>query len=108
MQKLTINYRQIYTDILNKKYPHKKQECKAFLEKDELSTIDIIELNKKIFGHSDKETEIFNQKHKSYNQVDMLKILEFQHKNNLNNTQLAKHFKLSRNTVSKWKKIFIL
>lgn len=108
MKQIQPNYDQIYVDILNKKFPHKKEECKVFLEKPELSTIDILELNKKIFEYPDKETEAFNQKHRSYSKSDIIKILEYQKNNNLNNSELSRHFLIGRNTITKWRKIFIL
>lgn len=104
--KITINYQQIFKDILKKKYPEKNKDCSLILNKENLSAIDIIELNKKIFG-TDKETEHFNQKHRSYCKTDILKILDYQKKNKLNNTQLSIYFKLSRNTITKWKKMFL-
>ena len=100
------DYKQIYTDILNKKFPEKKEECKNFLKKANLSAIEIIELNKKLFGIN-KETEKFNQRHRSYSRSDILNILDYQKKYQLNNTELATHFKLSRNTITKWRKIFL-
>lgn len=106
MEKSTINYRAIYTDILEHKFPQKKEECRTLLEKQNLSAIDIIELNNKIFGISNKEMEFENQKRRSYSESDILKILDYQKKNRLNNSQLSRHFKLSRNTVAKWKTFF--
>lgn len=100
------NYKHIYSDILIKKYPEKKEECNSILVKKNLSTTDIIELNQKIFGIT-KEIEKINQRHRSYNKIDILEILDYQKKNKLNNSQLANHFGLSRNTITKWKKIFL-
>lgn len=109
IQKITPpHYKKIYTDILNKKHPDKKEECKTLLDKENLSVLDVIKLNRIIFGFVDKETESFNQKHRSYTKSDILQILNHQKKYNLNNTQLALHFKLSRNTVTKWKKMFLV
>ena len=107
MQKMTINYNKIYGDIIAKKYPQKKEECLTLLQKETLSAIDIIELNKRIFKDN-KETEHINQKYRSYNKSDILKILDYQKKHKFNNSQLALHFKLSRNSVAKWKKMFLL
>ena len=107
MQNLGINYKQIYSDILDKKFPYKKEECRSLLQKKDLSAIHIIEINERVFGTTDKETNSFNQKHRSYSKSDILKILDYQKKYKLNNSQLAIHFSLSRNTVSKWKKIFL-
>lgn len=100
------DYKSIYFDILHKKFPQKIKECSSLLQKETLFAIDIIELNKKIFGPADKKIQSENQKHRSYTKSDILKILDYQKKHKLNNTQLANHFKLSRNTVAKWKKIY--
>lgn len=100
------NYKNIYTDILLKKFPHKQQACLSILNKTDLSDLDVIELNKMIFGKKSQETERQNQKYRSYNKTTILEILDYKIKNNLNDSQLASHFKLSRNTVSKWKKMF--
>lgn len=96
------DYKTIYSDIIHKKYPEKESECSALLQKKDLSVMDIIELNKKIFGIAQSE----NQKHRSYGKSDILKILHYQKKNNLNNIEVARHFRLSRNSVTKWKKMF--
>lgn len=95
------DYKRIYLDILQKKYPEKLDECKPILLNDNLSSIDINKLNEIIFG---KKTE--NQKFKSYKRSDISKILDYQKKHKLNNIQLAKHFKMSRNTITKYKKIY--
>lgn len=94
------NYKKIYADILRQKFPHKLEQCKQILEKEHLTTTDIFKLNERIFGKQN------NQKHRSYSQSDIVEILQYQKKNNLNNIQLANHFRLSRNTVAKWKKLF--
>lgn len=101
------NYQQIYSDILLSKFPNKKEKCKTLLSKNNLSALDIIELNNLIFEHSDRQT-VANQKLKSYRKSDILRILDYQKKHKLNNSKLAKHFSLSRNTVAKWKKIFLV
>ena len=99
-----INYKKIYQDILDMKFPEKKEQCLSVLNKKELSMLDVIDLNQKIFGKSDKQTNIFNQRHRSYDKSAILEILEYQTVNNLNNSELAKHFKISRNTITKWRK----
>ncbi|MEY8759000.1 helix-turn-helix domain-containing protein [Chryseobacterium tongliaoense] len=102
------DYKKIYTDILNKRFPEKIKECKDILNKEVLSHLDVININNLIFGNGTKEVSEFNQKHRFYNKSTILKILDYQKKNHLNNTQLAMHFKMSRNTVTKWKKIFLV
>ena len=98
------DYQSIYSDIIEKKFPHKKEVCVSLLQKSFLSVQDIIKLNKKIFGK--EEDSVTNQKHRSYTQSDIKQILGYQLKHQLNNKQLATHFKISRNTITKWKKMF--
>lgn len=100
------DYKRIYSDILLKKYPEKKEKCSLLLEKRKLSCIDVIEINRIIFSKN-KKIEPSNQKLKAYRKSDIFKILDYQKNNNLNNSQLAKHFNLSRNTVAKWRKMFL-
>lgn len=106
IQSVEPNYRKIYSDILERDFPHKIEKCRILLQKKSLSVMDILELNQRIFGMENRETEKFNQRHRSYNEAAIRQILDYQTKNKLNNMQLALHFKISRNTVAKWKKIF--
>jgi len=99
------NYKLIFTDILDQKYPHKKEYCKNILNKTEINEFDVIKLTHIIFGNKSKVPTI-NQKFKAYNKSTILEILRYQTQNNLNNSQTANHFNLSRNTVSKWRKHF--
>lgn len=107
MQQSAINYKQIYTDIIKQKFPQKEKACMELLNKQNLSAIEIVELNNKVFG-TNLENEKYNQRYRSYNKTTILKILEYQKKHRLNNTQLANHFKLSRNSIAKWKKMFLV
>lgn len=100
------NYKKIYSDIINKKYPFKMEKCSSLLDKKILSVIDIVELNKRIFGTNLETTSRQNQRLRSYTQSDIMQILDYQKKNGLNNSQLSRHFNLSRNTIAKWKKLF--
>ena len=100
------NYKLIYTDLIKRKFPNKESICKKILDKEVICNLDIINLNQMIFEKSDLATSHFNSRLRSYKNSDVLKILDYQKKNNLNNTQLSLHFGISRNTVIKWKKIF--
>ncbi|WP_434981069.1 helix-turn-helix domain-containing protein [Daejeonia sp. YH14] len=97
-----INYKRIFIDIISQKFPEKKEICKTIAEKKHLSGVDIIEINEKIFGNNAQ-----NQRHRSYTKSDILKILDYQKKHHLNNSELSKHFGISRNTITKWKRIFV-
>ncbi|WP_307453678.1 MULTISPECIES: helix-turn-helix domain-containing protein [Chryseobacterium] len=89
------------------KHPDKLEACSDILQKSKLNTFDVINLQKKIFGSENASIGQFNQRHKSYDKSTIIKILDYQRKNSLNNSELAIHFRLSRNTVAKWKKLFL-
>ncbi|SHF68199.1 hypothetical protein [Chryseobacterium vrystaatense] len=100
------NYKRIYQDIIEKKHPDKKEKCIDLLEKEKLTTREIILINTYIFG-TEIVSEVIqnNSKFRSYDQETVLYILNYQIRNNLNNTETASYFKISRNTLAKWKKM---
>lgn len=100
------DYHKIFLDIIRLRYPEKVKYCQPILALKNLSALDIIKLNTIIFSDATKENILLNQQHRSYDRSAILKILDYQKRNNLNNMQLANKFKLSRNSVSKWKKLF--
>lgn len=100
------NYQRIFEDMITKKCPERKEEFRHYLRKKQFSIMDVITLSSKIFNLKDKETLIFNQKHKSYDEQTILKMLAYQEKEMLNNIELANHFNLSRNTVTKWRRLY--
>jgi hypothetical protein len=109
IQERTLNkpdYKRIYQDMIQQKFPGKKELFSSVLEKQTLSFFDVLLLSNLVSGMQKKDTITFNQMHKSYDQETIKDILEYQKKNKLNNSQIAIHFKLSRNTISKWKKNF--
>lgn len=101
------NYKKIYNDILDKKYPEKKQVCESILKKLKIESFDVIRLNELIFNSNDKRLLKKNQSFRSYDEQTILRILKYQKDHGLNNVQLAAHFKLSRNTVAKWQREMI-
>ncbi len=94
------NYKLIYQDFIKEKHPDKSTICAPFFDKNLWTDLDIIKLNKVLLGNTSR-----NQRFKSYDKKTILEILNYQKVNNLNNCQLADHFKLSRNTVAKWKRL---
>lgn len=97
------NYKKIYTDLLDRKYPEKKQACESILQKQTIGSLDVIRLNEIIFNNKQNELLKKNHSFRSYDRRTVVKILKYQQEHGLNNIQLASHFKLSRNTVTKWK-----
>ncbi|HCC94904.1 MAG TPA: transposase [Flavobacteriaceae bacterium] len=102
-----INYKALYLDILNETCPEKKSLCDEILNKSSLTSMDVIALNKIIFNNS-VETHSANQKFKSYSEEDIQFYLDYQTRNKLNNSELARIFNMSRNTVHKWKEKSLL
>ncbi|WP_232816130.1 helix-turn-helix domain-containing protein [Chryseobacterium capnotolerans] len=72
------NYRRLYMDMLDWKYPEKKEACAKVLKKSKLEALDVITLNTMIFGERKS-----NQKHKSYDQNSILEILAYQKKKSM-------------------------
>ncbi|MFS4432237.1 helix-turn-helix domain-containing protein [Chryseobacterium sp. S90] len=83
------------------------ERCRIFLEKDRLMSYDVLKLSGIITGKDDHEAISFNARHKSYDSNTILRILDHQKKYKCSNLQLANYFRLSRNTVTKWKKMFL-
>lgn len=100
------NYKRIFSDIIQSKFPEKEKELKKYLEKDQLTMLDVIRLNQLVFNSNKKNQQAQNSKYRSYTKTDVLRILEYQKKHNLNNIELAREFKMSRNTIAKWKKTY--
>jgi len=101
------NYKKIFEDIVLKKCPQRYQEFEYYFNKENLTILDVIEINNRIFGLKDKLTMSFNQQHKSYDYETILEMLTYQQTEKLNNVELANHFNLSRNTVSKWRRLYL-
>ncbi|WP_431609425.1 hypothetical protein [Chryseobacterium sp. 'Rf worker isolate 10'] len=53
-----------------------------------LSTLDIITLNKIIFGEQDRESISFNQRHRTYCEKTIIEILEYQKEYHLNSLNI--------------------
>jgi hypothetical protein len=103
------DYKQIYTDIIKEKYPEKSNDLQIKNRIERIQTVmDILSLNTLVFGQAKAITESNNQKLRSYDEDSVLKILEYQQKNKLSNNKTALHFKMSRNTIAKWKKYYNL
>ncbi len=105
MKKLPPDYKRIYQEIIQEDYPEKIEKCKDIIRKRELSALDIKKLNQIIFNQPENKN-VFNGRHSSYDKNAIFEILDYQKKNNCSNIQLSKHFGLSRNTITKWKKIW--
>lgn len=101
------DYKRIFKDMISIRYPDKELLCAAILTKDQLTRMDVIALNNIITGKVDRYRFAENQRLKSYDKQSVFRILKFQKDNRLNNSQLARHFKISRNTITKWKRIFV-
>jgi hypothetical protein len=100
-------YSKLYQDMIREKYPEKEACCRNYLKKKRWTALDVIEVNTLLFGSRQKQEEIAsNQKHRAYDRESIVHILRYQQQNKLNNNQLAGKFRLSRNTISKWRKLF--
>lgn len=93
----------IFKDLIATKYPDKKEEYKDYLNKRNLNQLDVLKISELIRKHSSNAVYNLSQKHKAYNQNTIQKILRYQKVYELNDSEVARHFKMSRNTIKKWK-----
>ncbi|MBB4805538.1 hypothetical protein HNP38_000810 [Chryseobacterium defluvii] len=97
----TPNYQKIYQDLL------KFKGLDEYIPVPKLEkSIEIIRFNNLIAKKERLIDSGITQQSRSYDEESILEILRYQKKCNINNTQLALEFKLSRNSVAKWKKIY--
>lgn len=101
ISKITPNYKQIYIDLVMEKFPNKLNLLERLFEKNHFSSLDILRINKMIF-----ENQNDSQKYRAYEKTDITYILNYQKEHHLSNVKLSKHFDVSRNTISKWKKLY--
>lgn len=100
------NFHKIYSDLISRKYPENKEAYEILMNKEVLTNIDVINIDRIITGSMEKENVVFNQQHRSYDLNTIEYILSYQKVHRINNSKLAEHFNLSRNTVAKWIKLF--
>ncbi len=99
------NYTKIYQDIISDYFPEKIKDPQITRLIGGLETAeDVIVLNDILFKKAEKSFK--NQQLRSYDKRTIEKILKYQKKYNLSNSRISLEFKMSRNTIAKWKKIF--
>ena len=100
-------YHLLYRDMIRDKYPEKAHLCSAYLEKTDWNSLDVIQVNKILFeNEKDKKGIAIDQKHRAYDMDSIKAILREQRDNNMYNCQIANKYRISRNTISKWKLLF--
>ncbi|ROH97483.1 hypothetical protein BCF50_2330 [Chryseobacterium daecheongense] len=100
------NYNKIYHDMLKKEHPEKLKDpsIRRLLSKLH-TTEDILKFNDKLFTQS-REKQQNNQKLKTYDKQTMLKLLQYQDKHGFSTSYMSKKYKISRTTITKWRKTF--
>lgn len=100
-------YHKLYADMIRDKYPDREQKCADYLNKEDWTALDVIKVNTILFAKKQGHNEISSdQRHRAYDQKSIKQMLYEQKKDKLNNKELAVKYKLSRNTVAKWRKLF--
>ncbi len=100
------NYKKIYHDMLKLEHPEKLKDPKIRELLDKLHTTeDVLNFNEKIFEQS-KESEKNNQRLKTYDKKTMFKLLQYQQKHGFSTSYMSRKYKISRTTISNWKKTF--
>ncbi|WP_131707643.1 helix-turn-helix domain-containing protein [Chryseobacterium angstadtii] len=94
--------------MLRIKFPDKRKDCEVILAKTKLTDFDILHIESILFKKEKNDVRMKDKRHRSYDIDTICKILAYQKANELNNTQVAARYGLSRNTVASWKKKFLL
>ena len=100
---MKFNYNKLYDHLLTSNYPNITcQEIQQLTTKLN-NSLEVIKLNEKLHK---EEINKENQRLKSYDLESIQQILKYQKENDLNNTEVAKKFRISKNTITKWKKLY--
>ncbi|MDR6516248.1 hypothetical protein [Chryseobacterium camelliae] len=100
------NYVKIFTDMLKEYDPEKLNDPKIQRQLRNLNTSeDVLNFNEKVFQQS-KEMQKSNQKLKTYDRKTMIKLLKYQQKHGFSTSYMSRKYKISRTTLSKWRKNF--
>jgi hypothetical protein len=108
LNRMKPNYTKIYKDLIAYRKLYDRMTPAIADRINNIKTAkDILDIENYLFGNMTGENEQnINQQLKSYDEESIREILNDQKKNNLNNTQLAIKHNLSRNTVTRWKKVY--
>lgn len=101
MMKTRPNYHKIYEDILKSKGLNLNRPMPEFDK-----NIEVIKFNNSISDNKNDENFKENQLSKAYDEKSILEILQYQKKHQISNSELAKIYNLSRNTVARWKRFY--
>lgn len=72
-----------------------------------MSIIGVLRFNKLLFGNESIQNKTNNQ-YKAYDLDTVVYILEYQKEFNLSNTEISIMFSVSRNTITRWKKLYLI
>ncbi len=98
------NYDKIYTNIIQELGRYEGNKITCLLNKKDKNALDVIKLNELLFEPQTKNANKCNHRHRAYDIDAISEILKYQKQHNLNNSQLACHFKISRTTIQNWKR----
>ena len=89
----SIDYKRIFCDLLAKKHPERLPEFQDILNKDSLDELDVLTISEKISATKKAKSE--NGKYRSYNKSTILKILDYQKTNQLNNNPKTNYYAIN-------------
>lgn len=99
------DYKQIYKEMLTKYGIKADANIQKIFKKKQLNSLDVIFLNQKIVKKQQLcERKNTNSQLRSYDKESIDYILNYQHEHKMTIADIAKKFKVSRNTIARWKK----
>ncbi len=98
------NYKQIYKELLKKYGIKVDTDIQKILRKKQLNSLDVIFLNQKIVKKQQLCDKSRNAQLRSYDKESIDYILNYLELHKMTIADVAKKFKISRNTIGRWKK----
>jgi|SRR5690606_7439334 len=100
------DYQKIYKEITERFHPDKMDKVKTYIQKEEWTSFDVITVSNILINKKKIHGQRIDRQHKAYDEHTIKAILKHQKEYGMNNSEAARFFKISRNTIISWKKIY--
>ena len=98
------DYQKIYKEITERFHKNKTDKVKTYLQKEEWTSFDVIAVNKLLYDMKENNELKVDKRCKAYDEQTIISVLNHQKEFRLNNSELSRLFKISRNSVISWRK----
>jgi hypothetical protein len=101
---MVVDYKKIYLSIIEQNFSDMLNNSEVMYKLNNLKTsIDILEFNKYLYELNNQKTDL-DFRLKSYMEEDILKILRYQIKHKMSNSEISQKYRISRTTIITWRR----